>query len=324
MLIYHRVKEQRLMPGKKLAYIIGTYPGLTTTFIDREIRMLRRWGLDLHVLAIRRPAATVPFSAEQQELRQGVIYLLPVSWLNFIIGHLYFALLHPQTYFNTLFYLLTRPHPDLRARFMTLLHFGEGVYAAHLLKGRGSFDQLHAHFADRAAVVALVAGRLLNVPYSLTAHANSIYVKPVLLRTKILEAEFVTTCTAYNQAYLSQVIGEELNSRLHLVYHGLDLDNYQPSSLPPGDRDGPLILSVGRLTEKKGFPDLIAACRRLKDEGYDFSCHIVGEGPLRQRLESLITQSELQDTVTLCGALPHNSVIEKTGHIIYLALRRGP
>ena len=293
----------------RLVYIIGTYPLLSTTFIDREIKILRQWGLDLQLVAIRRPGGILPLSAEQQKLQRGAIYLLPVDWSNFVIGHLFFALFRFRAYFGTLFYLLTQPHPDLRARFMTLLHFAEGVYAAHLLRGQ-LLGQLHAHFVDRAAVVALVSSRLLNVPYSLTAHARDIYVKPVLLHAKISEAKFITTCTAYNQAYLLQMIGEELNGKLYLAYHGLYLDDYQPSSSQP-QRDRPLILSVGRLTEKKGFPYLIAACRRLKEQGYDFACHIVGEGPLRQELETLIAQLGLEDTITLCGAMPHEDVIEK-------------
>jgi len=302
--------DQGRLMGKRLrlVYIVGTYPGLTSTFIDREIRILRQWGVDLRSVSIRRPVADAPLSAEQRKLQQGVIYLLPVNWLNFIMGNLYFALFRPWVYFKTLRYLLTRSHPDIRARFMTFLHFAEGVYAARLLCGQ-PLDQLHAHFVDRAAVVALVASRLLNVPYSLTAHANDIYVKPVLLHEKIAEAKFITTCTGYNQSYLLRMMGDELDGKLYLVYHGLDLAAYQPSPQPQGDR--PLLLSIGRLTEKKGFSHLIAASRCLKDRGYDFTCHIVGEGPLRRELETLITQLGLKDTVTLCGAMPHETVIEK-------------
>jgi glycosyltransferase involved in cell wall biosynthesis len=47
------------------------------------------------------------------------------------------------------------------------------------------------------------------------------------------------------------------------------------------------------------------------DQGFDFECHIVGEGPLRESLESQITQLSLEDIVKLCGALPHQEVIEK-------------
>jgi glycosyltransferase involved in cell wall biosynthesis len=292
----------------KLTYIIGTFPSLTTTFIDREIKQLRQQGVDLQVVSIRHPATTIPPSAEQRELAQGVIYLLPVDWPIFVVGNLYFVVRRPWIYLKTLLYLLTCPHPRLRSRVKTLLHFAEGVYAAYLLRGL-PIDQLHAHFVDRAAVVALVASRLLDLPYSLTAHANDIYVNPVLLRAKIAEAAFITTCTAYNHGYLSKMVGDEPDGKLHLVYHGLDLARYQPGAST--QRAHPLLLSVGRLTEKKGFPYLLAACQGLKERGYDFECQIVGEGPLHHELETQIAQLGLEDRVTLCGAIPHEAVIDK-------------
>jgi glycosyltransferase involved in cell wall biosynthesis len=292
----------------RLIYVIGTYPGLTTTFIDREIKILRQLGANLQVVAIRRPAATLPLSKEQQELGQSVIYLLPVNWLRFITGNLYFLLFCPWVYFNTLFYLLTRSQLHLRERLMTFVHFAEGVYTAYILHNH-SFDQLHAHFVDRAAIVALVVSRLLNIPYSLTAHANDIYIKPVLLPEKVAGAKFITTCTAYNQSYLSQILGDRLNGKLHLIYHGFDLAAYQPS--PQLSRDCQLLLSIGRLTEKKGFNHLIAACGYLKNQGYNFTCHIVGEGPLRRALQNQIAELELENVVILCGAMPFEAVLEK-------------
>jgi glycosyltransferase involved in cell wall biosynthesis len=347
-------KENKL----KLVYIIGTFPSLTTTFIDREVRNLRAWGVDLQVLSIRRPAPDMPLSDEQRQLEQIVTYLLPVKWWSFVVGNLRFLLLRPLVYLGTLLYLVSRAHPDLKSRVMTILHFAEGVYAAHLLRSRtdppggqstseAPFDQLHAHFADRAAIVALVISRLLDVPYSLTAHANDIYVNPVLLQTKIAEAKFTTTCTGYNYDHLLQVAEtlaeasggqrtsdtqataertepatdlrqersvesdiRELKQRIHLVYHGLELARYQPEQ-HPADRERPLMLAVGRLTEKKGFAYLISACKELVERGYDFECHIVGEGPLRPELEAQIAHLDLEDTLTLCGALSHKAVIDK-------------
>lgn len=292
----------------RLAYIIGTYPGLTTTFIDREIQMLRRWGVDLQVLAIRRPPAVAPLSAEQRELQRGVIYLLPIAWGALLASHLYFAARHPLRFFATLVYLLTRPHLDLKTRAMTGLHFGEGVYAAYLLRRR-DVRELHAHFVDRAATVALVAGRLLGKPYSISIHAGAdIFVKPVLLREKVLRARHVATCTRYNKAQVEAIVGRDVGHKISHIHHGIDLAKYQPAPHPPDGR--PLILSVGQLAARKGFAQLIRACRLLKDRGYDFTCQIVGQGPQRPELERLIGELGLGETVILCGALAHEAVIE--------------
>jgi glycosyltransferase involved in cell wall biosynthesis len=289
-----------------LAYIIGTYPSLTMTFIDREITSLRNAGVALHIVSIRRPAG--PLSVDQQAIGQGVRYLLPVAAGAFIAGHLRFALLRPLAYFGTLLFLLTRAHPTLKARIMTLLHFAEGVYAADILRDYGC-DQIHAHFVDRSATLALVASRLLRRPYSVTAHANDIYVEPILLPEKLSEARSIVTCTRYNQAHLNRLGAGRFSDKLSCIYHGLELHEYQPEPCkPPGK---PSILAVGQLKEKKGFAYLLQACRELKDRGYDLECQIVGAGPLRAALAVDIRQLELEGMVQLCGALPHPAVIEK-------------
>ncbi len=49
---------------------------------------------------------------------------------------------------------------------------------------------------------------------------------------------------------------------------------------------------------------LVRACARLRDQGIEFECAIAGEGPERQRLESLIREHRLQDRLRLLGHVP--------------------
>lgn len=287
---------------KKIAYIIGSFPGLTITFIHREILEAKRQGVALVIVAIRRRVFQV--GLEIKELAEETKYILPVPWLKFLASNLYFGLTRPWVYFSTLVYLLTRQHNTIAARLKTFLHFAEGVWAAVLLQPE-QVDHLHAHFADRAAVVAMVAARLLGISYSLTAHANDIYVSPVMLSEKIANAKFATTCTAYNKFYLESITG----CRIELIYHGLDISAIKPALPPARNGRPPLILSVGQLKEKKGFPYLIRACRWLKDKGYDIQCQIIGAGPDREQLERLIAALGLQDGVILRGALPNPEVM---------------
>lgn len=290
----------------RLGYVIGTYPRLTTTFIDREVRALQSLNAPPTIISIRRPGGDL--SAEQELLRNAVTYLLPVHARRFVCAHLRFAVLRPVLYFGTVLYLLTRHHPDVKSRLRTFLHFLEAVFAARILE-RSRCNHIHAHFVDRAATVALVVSRLLKVPYSVTAHANDIYVKPILLAEKLGRAAFATTCTGFNKSYLEQLVGPVTGRRLFCVYHGLEVDRFRPRC--DGNRARPLVLAVGQLKEKKGFVHLLRACRTLRDRGYEFDCHIVGEGPDRNLLENVLRTLSLQETVTLCGALPQEQVIAK-------------
>lgn len=290
-----------------LVYIIGTYPLLTTTFIDREIRILRQLGADIRILSIRRPPALMPLSEEQQQIQQEVTFLLPVKWFSLILSHFFFILLRPWCYLKTLVYLLARSHPSFKARLMSLLHFGEGVYAAYLLRDQQA-DHLHAHFIDRAATVALVIGRLLSLPYSVTAHANDIYRDTVLLDKKLGEAKFVVTVSKFNKAHLLATYSGLEPDRIHVLHPWVDLVHFQPSSARVAS-SVLRILSVGRLVEKKGYVYLLEACHLLYAKGIDFECRIIGDGPLRSELEQLINAYKLRERVQLLGAQPQSTVL---------------
>src|SRR5687767_1665584 len=92
-----QISNEREMTKKlSLLYVIGTYPSLTTTFIDREIEWLRTSGVNVQVLAIRRPSSKL--SPEQEQIGEGTIYLLPAPLLALLWAHLASLLRHPITY----------------------------------------------------------------------------------------------------------------------------------------------------------------------------------------------------------------------------------
>lgn len=117
----------------------------------------------------------------------------------------------------------------------------------------------------------------------------------------------------------SKEIAEELISccglareKSAVIYNGLELDEIkQNASIPLPDavcgEDEMLIVSVGRLTRQKGQWHLIRAVKRLRDNGLPVKLIILGEGELRERLQKLISQAEMESTVLLQGFVqnPH-------------------
>lgn len=68
------------------------------------------------------------------------------------------------------------------------------------------------------------------------------------------------------------------------------------------DRSAPVeFATVGRLAVEKGFDRLIEASRRLRDEGFGFRVHIVGDGPCKDQLTQMVEQYGLEQTVLLHG-----------------------
>ncbi|MBY7217126.1 colanic acid biosynthesis glycosyltransferase WcaL [Escherichia marmotae] len=88
---------------------------------------------------------------------------------------------------------------------------------------------------------------------------------------------------------------------------GVDMTRFSPRPVKaPGT---PLeIISVARLTEKKGLHVAIESCRQLKEQGVAFRYRILGIGPWERRLRTLIEQYQLKDVVEMPGFKPSHEV----------------
>jgi glycosyltransferase involved in cell wall biosynthesis len=169
------------------------------------------------------------------------------------------------------------------------------------LQGRGDpVTHIHSHFAHDPTLLGLLAHRLTGLPFSFTAHARDLYqISAPALVGRTREASAIVTCCQANVDYIDRVTGG-VGSPVHLIYHGADLGLFQPAPRLEAHAI-PLIVSVGRLVEKKGFDDLLRACALLAARGHKFRCEIYGDGPCLGELRALCDRLELTETVDFCG-----------------------
>lgn len=292
-----------------LGYVIRMFPQLSETFIANEILELERLGVRIRVYSYRRPRTAVHHEVVRS-IRAPITYLPDPLYrhpLQLIRANQALYGLDPVRYRRTARYVLGHSlrdrNPDTWRRFL------QAAYLAHLLKN-SDVQHIHAHFAHGATRLAMLTNRLTGLPFSFTAHARDIYTAdPRSLTGKIEAAEFVVTCTGANQEYLQQLVEPEQRDKINLRYHGIDLTKFSPGE-PIPLTEVPLILSVGRLVEKKGLSYLVQACGVLKGRGYTFRCRIIGEGPERNRLEKMVSTLNLQDVVSLPGACSQEELLE--------------
>ena len=92
-----------------------------------------------------------------------------------------------------------------------------------------------------------------------------------------------------------EVIG--LNDKTVTVYNMLPADKILKLSNEPLDMEKRAftILSVGHLTEQKGFDRLLAAVKRLNDNGFDFDLWLVGYGEDEDKLKTYAEQNNLKN-----------------------------
>lgn len=185
----------------------------------------------------------------------------------------------------------------------------EAIHLASVLKARG-IRHVHAHFAGMAARAAFWLHRFHGFTFSLTGHANDIFCEqnyPVSLEQLVTAARFVVTETDFSRDWLVSRF-PKAGRKVFRVYNGIDASKFVRT-----DRERVegvfKIISVGRYIEKKGFEFLIDACGALRDQGFEFRCEIIGEGPLREKLAAQIDRLGLGGQICLAGPRSQPEII---------------
>ena len=290
-----------------LAYIAQSFPDLTQTFVYREVLALEKLGMPVTTFAIwKKPPGRV--SEEARHFIERTCYALPVHWPGYLLAHLHSLLAHPARYLKTALFVLSRREESFKNRKRTLFHLCEAVYLVREMHKRG-IGHIHAHFSINAATVALVSARLLKISFSFTAH-NILFRDSLIIREKIREAKFVAAISECTRNYLIDIVSDDtVEDKIHIIRCGLDPEKFLPPVTKPA-KEIPNILFVAQLTEKKGAPILLEACKILCEGGYSFQCTIVGDGPQKALVEHLVRELNLGCFVRLAGRTFQEQLID--------------
>jgi len=102
--------------------------------------------------------------------------------------------------------------------------------------------------------------------------------------------------------------------KITVIPNGIDPVKFRPLPGPVARRtldlpaDCPIVLSVGKLIESKGFQLLIEAAVRVRRQRPDVMFVMIGEGPLRSQLKDMVRSLDLQNNVMIVGARPHEEL----------------
>ncbi len=290
--------------SRRIGYVLKRFPRISETFVAAEVLELERQGEHVTIFAISRPDE--PFEhAFLDRLRARVVYLPhrphrePVRVARGLASALRAS---PRGWLRAARVALWTPRQVLAWR---------RLLQATVLRREladAEIEHVHAHFATAAARLANLAHLMSGPQYSVTAHAKDIYhrqARPARLRQKLGDAEFVATVSEANRDFLTSVL--DGRGRVEVVPNSADLRRL---GAPNGEvRQRDLVLSVARLVEKKGLEDLIEACRLLAERGHPARLEIVGDGPLRGRLEAAAQAAGID--AVFRGSLPQEEVLPR-------------
>lgn len=280
---------------KKLLIFVPEFPLLTETFIEREVsELISRDNFDITLWSLKKGnvslVSDISSRLKYDRLnKQNILELL----INFIFS------IFNKRFISTVNFVF-KTNLSLKEK-ISLLVKCLGYYIWEIRKTNPDF--IYVHFLSHPSSVIMVCSHYLNIPFGISAHAKDITVENELLSEKITNAKFITICNKHGYDYVTKFWGS-VPSNVHLTYHGVDFDKLLVpyESATPVDYGCPVILTVGRLVEKKGHRYLIQASKILSDKNIKHKLLIAGPGPLYEDLQKVISDLSLESVVEILNS----------------------
>lgn len=288
---------------KKIAYLAPEIPSFSATFVFNEISAVRKAGVEVVCYSVHRPANV---QAELTSFFEETLYLYhrKLYWLGQASRFLFFS---PFAFLKGLRLLISDiNHIGLKKDGLKLAYqFLVSAGLARSLLKEGC-EHLHIHFAHVPTQIGMYACAMADIPFSVMAHANDIFERPLLLKQKADRSKVFCTISEYNRNYLiSQGLDE---NKIQIVRCGFAFLPLELTALFKQKQQYTLG-TLGRFVEKKGIDVLIKALARLNTlHPRRFCLSIAGSGPDQLVLEKLVEALNLGEVVTFVGPLKHAQV----------------
>jgi len=260
-----------------VAYVLDDFPIRSERFIEREVSAMRRMGIRLPLCLLRAERSSIEGPRYAEIHRSGgPAHALPA--LARAVSSWALARAEKQS-----------GRHARRASWDAARWGPVAAQFAGLLAPRPP-RLIHAHFATIPALVAKRMAAELRLPWGVSVHAQDVYAQPAeLLAARLQGAAYVLACSPAAAQAVRERVGER--TPVHVVRHGLDLDDWVFEERAFTRERAPQLLAVGRFVEKKNLIAVVEACALLSRSHPGLRCTLVGDGPLRRQLEQAIART---------------------------------
>jgi colanic acid/amylovoran biosynthesis glycosyltransferase len=279
----------------RIAFILWSFPETSEAFILRQVVGLRDRG---HVVHIYAHESTTGGPVHDEVFRYGLL-----EDVRYFHGRVKSS--GPWQQGRLVARLLGNPVAALRC-FRAIRRSGSRGLLSDLASSlefmaEAGYDIVHCHYGD------------IGLKYGWTA---------AYWRAPLVVSFYGYDCSAYPQQFgkgvfaplfrggaMITVLGENMAAKLRMLgcsaeqlrrsRIGVDVQQFRCERSPSAQLDAPVrFLTVARLVEKKGIDIALRAVASVAEEFPDVTYDIVGDGPLRVRLESLTASLGLEGRVT--------------------------
>ncbi len=288
--------------GLRLGYLVPEFPSQTHIFFWREIRALRRLGVEVFTLSTRKPPLSNCRHAFAPAARAETHYLFPPS----IAAVATWAATEYRGLAKSLAYVRGLENAGFAGRMRQYGLLPSAVDLLHWAR-QNHVDHIHAHSCADAAHLLAMAHRMGGPAYSLTLHGD-LEVYGTDHHSKMRDAAFV--CAVGKHLHGQIVDRVKLPAdRILLSFMGLDLSELTSLGRDRSYTPGKLhLVTVARLNRAKGHVHALAAIRMALQAGLNLHYTIAGDGPFLDGIRSQIKTLKLDEHITLTGILSESEV----------------
>lgn len=303
----------------RIAYVVGSFPFVSETFIANEIVSVAARG---HLVDI-----FTTCEGEITDIPRGVIQYGLMQRTYPLFGSSNLAIRFAQLMGLLVTYGWRSPKILLRALSRVRRNgFGAGIwliFATLRIMGSGnrSYDVVHAQFgpygllATELKEIGAISGAVVT---SFRGFDATKELRSSTSRYRHLFAEgslFLPVSTNLAERLIDA--GCEA-SKVRVHRSGIDCGRLFFATRQSPNAETTQVITVGRLVEKKGIRYGLEAVAVLVAAGRSIHYTIVGDGPLRRDLENLVAKLGISSAVSFMGWKSHEETLEavKSGHIL--------
>lgn len=208
--------------------------------------------------------------------------------------------------------------PKISMPFHALLMFLGSIATVRKLNRTARIDCIDAHFVYPDGLAALLLGKMLHVPVTISARGTDINLYPSyrlirpMIRWTLLKADAVIAVSdSLKEAMVKLGIPP---AKILVIPNGVDAERFYPMAREDAKRKlnlslaVPLLVSVGALIRLKGHVTLVRAFAKIASRHPDLQLYLLGEGPLRIEIEALVRELKLETRVHLPGKRPNHEL----------------